>query len=437
MIGASPTLKRLSSPLGALAVLVIAGLAQLLLPTLPPFIILYPAVTICTFLGGTIVGTFCLIAAIGSTLVRWIHAAGGHAPGLWEIAALLAFAAGGALSIAIVGAYQRTALRFRQERQRLKAALTAANAAVWEIDPQGRLSWDENFYRLVGLDARTTPPTTEAFLAMVDVEDRVRMADARRAIDAGQTPNPIDEYRLHRPDGRTIWLENHRTRAGEAGLYYIGITQDVTRRKKAEERITVLLTEAAHRAKNQLAVIQAIARETSRSSSAGDAFYEAFVERIRALSKTYDLLVRGQWQGTDLRELLVAHWNAFGVEERCSAEGPAITIVPAAAQQLGMAFHELTTNAIKHGALQRAGTVAVRWTVHAGSEDEHLELVWREQGLPTTPQLGSNGFGMRVLEELVPHALLGETQLEAGDEGLTWTLRAPLASFSGARDPAS
>jgi PAS domain S-box-containing protein len=431
MIGGSPTLRRLGSPLGAFAVLAIAGLAQTLLPALPPFVILYPAVTICTFLGGTFVGAFCLIAAVGFTLARWIHAAGGEAPGPWEIAALIAFAAGGSLSIAIVGAYQRTALRFRQERQRLKAALTAANAAVWEIDPEGRLSWDENFYRLVGLDPRTTPPTTEAFLAMVDAEDRQRMADARRAIDAGQTPSTIDEYRLHRPDGRTVWLENHRTRAGEAGLYYIGITQDVTRRKQAEERITVLLTEAAHRAKNQLAVIQAIARETSRNSNAGDAFYEAFVERIRALSKTHDLLVRGQWQGTDLRELLLAHWNAFGVEERCSAEGPAITIVPAAAQQLGMAFHELTTNAIKHGTLRGGGTVAVRWTVQAGPDGDRLDLVWRERGLPAAPRLGSNGFGMRVLQELVPYALLGETRFEAGDDGLTWTLRAPLASLSG------
>jgi two-component sensor histidine kinase len=75
--------------------------------------------------------------------------------------------------------------------------------------------------------------------------------------------------------------------------------------------------------------------------------------------------------------------------------------------------------------------VAVRWSVQAGAEDERFELVWCEQGPPAAPELGSNGFGMRVLRELVPYALLGETRFDAGGGGLTWTLRAPLASLSG------
>ena len=419
---------RAGSQVAAGFVLMLACLAQLSLPALPPFIFLYPSVIVCTYLGGVLTGGLSVIVGIAFTLTRLGYVAGLGAIGGWDIAALVGFAIGAGLSVTLVGAYQRTARLARQERQRLQVALRAARAAVWEIDSQGRLFWDENFYRLVGLDPHTTPPTTEAFLSMVDPEDRPRMAAARRAIDAGEEPNAVDEYRLHRPDGQTIWLANHRSRVGEAGIHYIGITQDITRRKEAENRVVVLLREAAHRAKNQFAVIQAIARETSRSANVNEAFYNAFVERLRALAKTHDLLAMGRWEGTQLHELLVAHWEAFGVESRCHHEGAPISITPAAAQQLGMAFHELTTNSIKHGALRSGGEIFVQWSI---GHDGDLSLAWRETGLVGEPQLGSGGFGMRVLRELVPFALLGESSFELLGGDLVWHLRTPLQAVVG------
>ncbi|MBN9022541.1 MAG: PAS domain S-box protein [Rhizobiales bacterium] len=283
---------------GAFAVLVIAGAVHLLLPELPPFVVLYPAVAVCAMLGGAAVGVLGLFAALAFAVGRTAEAA--WPPHAWDVAALVAFALGGLILVAVVAAYQRASSHYRHERQRLEAALRAANAAVWEIDANGKLTWDENFYRLVGLEPRSTPPTTEAFLAMVDAGDRSKMASAREAIDMGLPPRQVDEYRLHRPDGTTVWLENHRSRGADGGRHYIGITQDISRRKQAEERIAVLLREAAHRAKNQFAVIQAIARETARGSEAGDDFYQAFSARIQALAKTHDLLVKGDWQGSDL-----------------------------------------------------------------------------------------------------------------------------------------
>jgi PAS domain S-box-containing protein len=408
---------------GAFAVLVTAGAVQLLFPQLPPFVVLYPAVAVCAVLGGVAAGVLGVLAALAFAVAR--TAATAWPPDAWALAALLAFALGGSILVAVVAAYQRASSYFRHERQRLKAALQAANAAVWEIDANGKLTWDENFYRLVGLEPHTTPPTTEAFLAMVNADDRSKMAAAREAIDAGLPPRPIDEYRLHRPDGTTVWLENHRSRGADGGRHYIGITQDITRRKQAEERIVVLLREAAHRAKNQFAVIQAIARETARGSDVGDAFYQAFVARIHALAKTHDLLVKGDWHRTTLHELLTAHWAPFGVEERCKVDGAPISVSAAAAQQLGLAFHELTTNAIKHGALADSGTVLVTWTI----AEEQFHLKWVESGVGKKPEFASRGFGSRVLTTIVASALLGESNLSAAEQGLIWSLKAPLTSI--------
>jgi PAS domain S-box-containing protein len=296
--------------------------------------------------------------------------------------------------------------------------LRAANAAVWEINPAGELFWDENFYALVGLDPQTTPPTTENFLAMVDPRDRERMAAARRAIDSGADFRPFDEYRLIRPDGETVWLENHRTRFYDRGRYVIGITQDVTRRKLAEERVNLLLREASHRAKNQFAVIQAIARETMRLTNP-DRFEDAFSQRLVGLARSHDLLIKGAWEEVDLGDLITAHLAPFGAEARATLRGPQVGIAPAAVQYLGMAFHELSTNSAKYGSLSvPSGTVEVTWIT---GEDKFV-IEWRELGGPPIAEIKATGFGTSVLSRLVPRALFGEAEFAPERGGLRWRL---------------
>ena len=97
----------------------------------------------------------------------------------------------------------------------------------------------------------------------------------------------------------------------------------------------------------------------------------------------------------------------------------------AAAQQLGLAFHELTTNAIKHGALAESGVVFVKWTVSEG----WLALEWVEHGMGKKPEFSSKGFGSRVLTTIVGSALLGESKLSAAEQGVTWSLKVPLTSI--------
>jgi two-component system CheB/CheR fusion protein len=350
----------------------------------------------------------------------------------WEIALLASVAFVGILAIVNVHLYGRTVGRLERERRRLQAALHAANAGIWELSPDGRLFWDDNFYRLVGLEPGATPPSTDTFLAMIDPADRERMAEARRLMDRKQQPRSSDEYRLTRPDGAVVWLENHRTRVSDGGEYFIGITQDITRRKLAEERVKELLREADHRAKNQFMVILAIAREMRRTTASAAEFDVAFSARVEALARSHDLMARGAWRGTTLRDLIEAQLAPFNAEPRCTIEGPDVPVSASAAQYLGMAMHELATNALKHGALRSdAGRIRVSWaTVGAGAPE--LSLAWAESGVPAAQPAESAGFGTKVLMQLTPAALSGRSDRRRTADGFVWTLAAPLSAVSPA-----
>jgi two-component sensor histidine kinase len=175
-------------------------------------------------------------------------------------------------------------------------------------------------------------------------------------------------------------------------------------------------------------VVIAVARET-RHGKAPDDFLEAFGQRVVALARSHDLLVTGDWQGTSFRELLTHHLEPFGAVERSEIDGPNLPISSFAAQYLGMAFHELATNAAKYGALSTpTGKIRVAWEV--SSKDRLLLLNWRESGSVPPDQHGATtGFGTKVLSQLVPAALSGESTLTLLPDGLMWTLTAPWSAI--------
>jgi PAS domain S-box-containing protein len=418
----------------AIAIVIAVVLLQYLLPRLPPFATLLTGVLLACFIGGRIAGIAAILITTLFAIFRAIAAPTETV--VWEILGIACFLVGAVLCLLVVHLYETAVGRLRRERQRLDTALKAANAAIWEISPDGQLYWDHNFYNLVGLDPEIDPPTTTRFLEMIDPEHRERMAAARRLMDKGEAPKPLDEYRLTRPDGRTIWLENYRTRISEGGSYFIGITQDITRRKNAERRVRGLLREAAHRAKNQFTVILAMAREASHGAQSAADFQSVFGARLQALARSHDLLVSGDWKGTTVRELLLAHLEAFGAQARCEAHGPDFTITTNAAQYLGMAFHELATNALKHGALaSEDGRLRVTWAVEeAPGGDSQFTLTWEELGTGPVAAPKDEGFGTKVLLRLAPAALSGTSHMEPGSDGLSWTIQAPLSAVMDEAD---
>lgn len=414
----------------AIFVLIVAGL-KLALPGLPPFLTLFPAVLLSAFIGGRKAGIAALLICTGLAIT--FVGSPGATTGIWAIASILGFIIVCGLILFVVdlldksiGRVEHERLSLEHERRRLELAFKAADMASWEIKPDGQIIWDENFFRLVGLDPAKDAPATERFLAMVHPEDRARMQEARDRMKQGEQPSPRDEYRLYRPDGKMIWLENHRVSVDRAGKHFIGITQDVTRRKKAEKRMTMLMRELAHRVKNQYAVILAMIRETNNQARSPHEFETLIRERITALSRSHDLLVHGEWERADLHGLIIAHLDSFGVRDRLATEGPEVLLSPTAAQYLGMAFHELATNAAKHGALSvPEGRVSVTWSLAGEPDARVLTLLWEETGGPAVPHAKSTGFGTKVLEQLTPAAVRGEAKVEHKASGLTWELKAP------------
>jgi two-component sensor histidine kinase len=195
----------------------------------------------------------------------------------------------------------------------------------------------------------------------------------------------------------------------------------------AKERHQVLLREMAHRLKNQYAVVSAIAHSLGREAHSVEDFDRLLTDKLQGLASSHDLLVAGTWNGASLKELVNAHLLPFCSVIQFQARGEDITLDAEAVQYLGMAFHELCTNASKYGALtSKEGTIDITW--HTG--DESLTVKWEEH-LPhvvDARQSAATGFGHKVLTLITPAALRGTAQLEMLATGLRWTLVMPLAN---------
>ena len=425
--GKLPAFRR-SPVIGGLvsAGLVIAAVGiKLLLPTIPTLTILFPAVLVSAWVGGARVAipTLLVCGIVGAYLL------GRPLPvqtTTWQVVTIIVFLLVGGLIIFVVDLLGKAVDRYQHERRRHDLALKAAKAALWEIHPDRPLYWNKNFYDLIGLDYTGQAPPAERFFDLVHPEDREKMRQARRLMDQGLRPAERDEYRLLRPDGKMLWLENHRASDPTNERFFIGITQDITQRKNAEERVELVLKELAHRIKNQYAVIIKIAKDTYQQAATAKDFNEAFQSRMLGLVRSNDLLLKGGGREVDLRTLLLSQVESFSNSGRIELSGPPIAVSADAAQYLAMAFHELSTNALKHGAFSvETGQVDVTWTI-SGDLPASFKIIWQERGGPAPKSKSKSGFGKLVLERLMPAAVEGTAEIVVEPDGITWTLSAPL-----------
>jgi PAS domain S-box-containing protein len=231
---------------------------------------------------------------------------------------------------------------------------------------------------------------------------------------------------------------------------------DVTQREEAQEHQRFLLREIAHRSKNQLTVIQAMATQTARQCSSIDEFVRGFLPRLHGLSVATDVLVAQDWKGAPLHDLVRAQVAAFVPEDgRIVVRGPDLRVTGDAAQAIGLALHELATNAVKHGAWScPSGIVTIEWAIDPtgrdapwaplpvkvgeAAGDAHgafatsaepdtdvcLRLAWRESGGPPVPPPTRKGFGQIILERLAAQRIGGDVEMTFAPAGLCWLLRA-------------
>src|SRR5467141_4715884 len=190
---------------------------------------------------------------------------------------------------------------------------------------------------------------------------------------------------------------------------FVCVAQDVTDQKAHEEQIHLLMREINHRAKNMLSLVQAIARQTLAREP--EDFIERFTDRIQALAANQDLLIRNEWQGVDVEDLARAQLALFAdlVGSRITMLGSPVRLNAAAAQAIGLALHELATNAGKYGALSvDTGCVDVGWRL----DGNIFAMSWTESTGPPVSQPKRRGFGSNVVASMVTQTVNGEVHLD-------------------------
>jgi PAS domain S-box-containing protein len=206
---------------------------------------------------------------------------------------------------------------------------------------------------------------------------------------------------------------------------FVCIAQDVTDRKAHEEQVHLLMREINHRSKNMLCLVQAIARKTAARDR--EDFIERFTQRIQALAANQDLLVKNDWNGIDVEDLVrtqLAHLLDL-LGRRITVHGSPVRLNAAAAQAIGLALHELATNATKYGALAAdAGRVDVDWRL----ENEIFSMSWIERDGPPVSRPERCGFGHVVVASMVEGTVGGNVELDYAPSGLVWCLTCPTAN---------
>jgi two-component sensor histidine kinase len=189
--------------------------------------------------------------------------------------------------------------------------------------------------------------------------------------------------------------------------------------REHEARQKLLLDELNHRVKNTLASVQSIAVQTLNSEQEPQAVKATFVERLMALSATHNLLVKHSWESANFSELAQASLDHYG--QPYTLEGPELAMVPNTAVTIGMALHELATNAVKYGAWSAGGAVRLTTAYDAGADE--VVITWREEGGPPLTPPRSKGFGSRLLERGVANELGGHVALDFTASGLVCEIR--------------
>jgi two-component sensor histidine kinase len=191
----------------------------------------------------------------------------------------------------------------------------------------------------------------------------------------------------------------------------------------------ILRHELQHRINNMLTTIRAVARRTRARSESLDEFARSFDDRLAAIARTHALLSRTDASAVPMRELLALELSAHGVVEgeNLTQRGPGLLISAKQAQGLSMAFHELATNAVKHGALSAYnGRIDVSWETEVSSAKNQLRIRWRETGVTIEREPARRGFGSDILERSIPHLLHGSFERTLHRDGIECLIVLPL-----------
>jgi PAS domain S-box-containing protein len=317
-----------------------------------------------------------------------------------------------------------------------RVALRAADVTAFAMDRERRFIWvSEGAWGwpaedIVGLRDEDVFPESRWSVA-VPIKDKVLAEGGQQTFDVSTELG-----------GRRVVLQiriEAMRDENDAIFGLVGASIDITERKAHEAHVESLMRELSHRSKNLLAVIQGLARHSARRSASLPDFLAGFVKRLDSLAQAQDLLTNTNWQGVNIADLIESQLGYYDAGERARlfADGPPIHLSARAVQNLGMALHELSTNAVKYGALSApGGRVDLTWGVEgAGQADSAFWMRWIESGGPPVTTPGHKGFGHVVTQDLAARALLGKVTLDFAPQGLRWSLVAPTSSVIDRDEP--
>lgn len=319
----------------------------------------------------------------------------------------------------------------------LRAAVEAAGEAILitssELDKPGPHIEYVNpaFTRMTGYEAHEVAGRTPRLLQGPGT-DRVVLDRMREALAAGEAFQ--GEAVNYRKDGSTYVVEWLITPVHESDgriTHWVSAQRDITERRAGEDRQALMVRELHHRVKNTLATVQAVLNATVRSSPTVAEFNQAFSGRIASLAKTHALITEDVFQAASFEGLLRAELGPYDEVGRITLVGPAVVLPSELAVPVGMALHELTTNALRHGALAGpAGRLAVTWSIEMGPEGRALRWNWYEHDGPPVAPPTREGFGSKLLNRALLAQASAEVHVGYEPDGVQVSVRLPLPQAS-------
>ena len=319
----------------------------------------------------------------------------------------------------------------------LRAAVEASGEAILitsaDLDEPGpRIEYiNPAFTRMTGYGIGEVVGRTPRFLqgpkTDLAVIDRMRIALTAGGPFQGETVN-------YRKDGSTYvveWLITPIRDQDGRITRWISAQRDVTERHAAEERQFLLVQELHHRVRNTLATVKAVLSASARSSTDLTEFKRTFTDRISSLAKTHTLLTEDRSQSVSFEELLRAELQPYDDDDpgrpRVVLTGPAVLLPSELAVPIGMAAHELTTNAVRHGSLRDPkGRLEVTWSVEETDTDQVLRWTWNEHDGPPVALPTREGFGKHLLQSVLTYQIKATVAIAFDPDGLRVSIDIPL-----------
>jgi PAS domain S-box-containing protein len=366
--------------------------------------------------------------SVGKLLVSATAMGQGRTPGVLRTGLTEVDLVGDALVGASL-ARQEAESSIRENELRLRLAMEAGELGSWEYDVDlGLLDASASCKAKFGRGPDELFSYGDLVSSIHPEDRKLQQGIVERAIVEKGTFGI--EYRVIWPDGSLHWVHIQGAAFERAGkVYLVGTSQDISSRKLAESQQELLLHELNHRVKNTLATVQSVAAMTARSAEDPAEAWKTFDARVRGMAQTHDLLTQSQWTSALLRDILAGELDFYQdtMRQRVFLHGNPVQLAPKATLALGLAVHELATNAAKYGALSvPEGRLSVRWAVVKIDGYPHLLIEWVESNGPPVAPPKRQGFGSRLIHRGLTQELGGDIKLTFEPSGVRCVITFPL-----------